>query len=473
MAKNYDELARDIIQHVGGEENVIDLRHCVTRLRFHLKDESKADTEYLKNRDGIVSVVQASGQYQVVIGNHVPDVYQAVLNVSTLGDEEKETSKSEENLPKGNLINQFIDLMSGIFQPFLGTMAAAGMIKGLVAIISALGVSHSDGLYIILNAAGDGLFQFLPMLIAITAAKKFKMNHFTAIALAGAMLYPTLLDVTAGEPLYTLFAGTVFESPIFTTFLGIPVILGTGYYSTVIPMILAVWFASIIEHFVKDRLHDNVKSFMTPFLVLVITVPVALLILGPIATWGTNLVGALFTWLNEVSPILFGLILGGLWQILVMFGLHWGIVPIGIIELTNTGQSVIFAVISAVSFGQVGALLAMMMKSKNKKVKTLGVPATISALFGVTEPSIYGFTLPAKFPFYLSCVAAALQGLYLGIFKVTTFQMPGLGIFSIPGFIDPSGQNTANLIHYKVAIFIATIGGFILTYFFYREKESI
>lgn len=463
--EKYNELATDIIEHVGGSENIKDVRHCITRLRFHLKDEDKADTEFLKQREGIVTVVQSGGQYQVVIGNHVPDVYEEVVKVGQLKDD-----TDEENSSEGSLLNRFIDLMSGIFQPFLGPMSAAGMIKGLVAILAVAGVSETDGLYIILNAAGDAFFQFLPIMIAVTTAKKFKMNVFTALALAGAMLYPTLLDVTTGDALYTLFAGTVFESPIYTTFLGLPVILGMGYYQTVIPVILAVWLASKFEHFFKARLHVNVKSFLTPFMVLLLAVPLSILIIGPIATWGSNLVGAAFQGLNQFSPILFGMVLGGLWQILVMFGLHWGLVPLGIIELTNTGTSSIFSIVNGVSFAQMGALIAMVLKIKDSKKRALGIPAIISAFFGVTEPSIYGFTLPAKLPFYLSCVGGAIQGLYLGLFGVLTYAMGGLGIFSIPAYIDPSGVNSSHVWHYVISIIIATIAGFILTYLFYKDK---
>lgn len=467
---NEQELAKDIVEHVGGSSNIIDFRHCITRLRFHLRDEAKADTDYLKRREGIVTVVQSGGQYQVVIGNHVIDVYNDVVKVlggSEVNEEQEEIGR------KGNLIDYFIDLMSGLFQPFLGVLAASGMIKGLVAILSASGVPNTNGAFILFNAAGDAFFQFLPIMIVVTAAKKFKMNQFIALAIAGAMLYPSLLDVTKAKALYILFKGTVLEAPIHTTLFGLPLILGKGYYSTVIPIILTLAVAAQLEKMIQKRLSANLKGFMTPFIVLLITVPLAVMVLGPLATWGANLVGASFQGLNQVSPILFGLVLGALWQVLVMFGLHWGLVPLMIIEFTNTGTSSIATVINGVSFGQMGALLAMIFKSKNSQVKSMGVPAAISALFGVTEPSIYGFTLPAKLPFYSSCVAGALQGVYLGLFKVTAYTMAGLGIFSIPAYVDPSGQHGEHVWHYVVAIILATIVGFVLTYIIYKEEENL
>lgn len=193
MAKDYTDLATDIVAHVGGKENISSLKHCVTRLRFGLKDESKADTDYLKARDGVVTVVQAGGQYQVVIGNHVPDVYAAVQKVAGIsGDGSLDIDEGDG--PKGNIFERFIDLLSGIFQAFLGPLAAAGIIKGIVAIMASRGMtSDNSAVYAILNAAGDGFFQYLPLLVALTSARKFKMNEFTALAIGMALIYPTLL----------------------------------------------------------------------------------------------------------------------------------------------------------------------------------------------------------------------------------------------------------------------------------------
>ena len=462
MAKNYDDLAKDIIEHIGGEENVTDLRHCITRLRFRLKDESKADTNYLKQRDGIVTVVQSGGQYQVVIGNHVPDVYDAVISNSSIGGES--SGNSEEEGPKGNLFDRFIDLMSGLFQPFLGVLSAAGILKGVVALLGAVGMESTNGFYAILNAAGDGLFQFLPFLIALAAAKRFKMNQYTAIAVIGAMLYPALNTLGELPVLYTLFEGTIFESAITSTFLGIPIIMPPGgYYSSVIPAIFAVYIASLLEKWFAKRLPDSVKTFFTPFFTLLIGVPLAMLVFGPIATWLSSIIGAAFIALNDFSPILFGLVLGGAWQLLVLLGLHWGLVPIMIVQVMTNGQSNILAVISAVSFAQMGAMIAIYLKTKETKVKTMAIPAIISSLFGVTEPAIYGFSLPMRTPFIMSCIAGAIQGAFIGITGTIGYNMAGLGIFSIPAFIDPSGQDTRSVWMFLLAIVIATVAGFLLT----------
>lgn len=463
MAKDYTDLAQDIVAHVGGKENIIKLVHCVTRLRFSLKDESKADTEYLKNRDGIVTVVKAGGQYQVVIGNHVPDVYAAVIKGAGISGEDS-IDVDEGDVPQGNLFDRFIALISGLFQPMLGALSAAGMIKGVVAIMAACGVKSTDGAYVILNAAGDGFFQFLPLILTLTAAKRFKMEKFTALAIGFALVYPNIAaSFTAAKPLYTLFAGTFIESKIYATFLGLPIIFpASSYLSTVLPIILAIWVGSKIEKFFKRIIPDVVKVFVVPFFVILITVPLSFLVIGPVMTWASDVVGAIFTGIYSFSPIIYGIILGALWQVLVMFGLHWGLVPLAILELQK-GPGVILVASIAICFAQAGALLNIFLRTKEEKVKQLAIPAFISALFGVTEPAIYGVTLPMRTPFIMTCIAGAVQGAYLAFFNAKMQVMGGMGLFAIPSFIDP--KDSLLLIHFLVAIAISFVLGFVLTQF--------
>lgn len=229
----YEQLARDILRLVGGKENVISVVHCITRLRFQLKDEMKADTETLKNLDGVITVMKSGGQYQVVIGNHVPDVYKAVVSIGGF-----QSSQSVQDEKKQNMFNRFIDVVSGIFTPTLGVLAATGMIKGFVALFVSLGwLNSSSGTYHILYAIGDSLFYFFPIFLGYTASQKFGGTPFIGMAIGAALVYPTLANLTSGKALYTLFSGTMFESPVYITFLGIPVILMT-YSSSVIPIIL-------------------------------------------------------------------------------------------------------------------------------------------------------------------------------------------------------------------------------------------
>ncbi|MEW4355140.1 beta-glucoside-specific PTS transporter subunit IIABC [Streptococcus pneumoniae] len=429
MAK-YTALAQDILDHVGGAENVSGLKHCVTRLRFNLKDEGKADTDYLKQLDGVVTVVQAGGQYQVVIGNHVPEVYAEVLKVGNLQGSGT-VDADEEDGPKGNLFERFVDLVSGIFQPFLGPLAAAGIIKGIVAILGVSGMSHDNSaLYAILEATGDGLFQFMPMLIAITSARKFKMNEFTALAIAGSLVYPTLPATVAGlaEAKLSHVLGIPFELPS-----------SGSYLQTVMPIILAIWVASHVEKFMKKVTPDVVKLFVVPFATLFVTVPLTFLVVGPVANLASDLLSSVFTAIMGFSPLIYGLLLGALWQVMVMFGLHWALVPLAILQFSQNGWTDILLAAALPNFTQTGVLAAIYLKTKEQKVKTLTVPAFISSIFGVTEPAIYGITLPMKTPFYISCVVSGLIGAALSFFNVKSYGFGALGIFQFLAYVSSEG----------------------------------
>lgn len=467
----YEQLAKDIIENVGGKENVNSVVHCITRLRFKLKDEGKANTDILKNMEGVVTVMKSGGQYQVVIGNQVPDVYKAVVEIG--GFQNQAPVDEDENKKKQGLFNSFIDIISGIFTPTLGVLAATGMIKGFNSLFVALGwFSDKSGTYQILNAVGDALFYFFPIFLGFTAMKKFGGNHFIGMAIGAALVYPTLSGLTAGDPLYTLFAGTMFESPVHITFLGIPVILMT-YSSSVIPIIISTYVASKLENWFKKVIPDVVKLFLVPFFTLLVIVPLTFIVIGPIATWAGQLIGQLTLWLIGLSPIIAGVFLGAFWQVFVIFGLHWGLVPIAINNIMVMGEDQILSLIFAASFAQIGAVLGVWLKTKDKKLKSLSIPAFISGIFGVTEPAIYGITLPKKKPFIISCIAAGIGGGIIGAFKTKTYMMGGLGIFSIPSFIHPKDGLTIGLWGAIIGAVAAFILGFILTSLFGgREKKS-
>ncbi|QDP41888.1 beta-glucoside-specific PTS transporter subunit IIABC [Radiobacillus deserti] len=467
----YEQLAKDIIENVGGKENVNSVVHCITRLRFKLKDESKANTDVLKNMDGVVTVMKSGGQYQVVIGNHVPDVYKDVVEVG--GFANQAASTEEANDESQSAFNKFIDIISSIFTPVLGVLAATGMIKGFNALFLATGLlEDTSGTYQILNAVGDSLFYFFPIFLGYTAIKKFGGSPFIGMAIGGALVYPTLTQITAGEPLYTLFADTMFQSPVYIEFLGIPVILMT-YSSSVIPIILATFFAVKVENFFKKTIPDVVKTFLVPFATLLVVVPITFIVIGPIATWAGSLLGSATLWIYHLSPIIAGLFLGAFWQVFVIFGLHWGLVPVAINNLTTQGADPILATVFAASFAQTGAVLGVWLKTRDKKLKSLSIPAFISGIFGVTEPAIYGITLPKKRPFIISCIVAGLGGAAIGLFGTQNYMIGGLGIFGIPSAIGPEGLN-APFWGMIVSIIAATILGFVLTYLFGlgNEKED-
>lgn len=461
---SHKELAAKILDLVGGKQNVNSVFHCITRLRFKLKDESKANTEKLKSMDGVVTVMKSGGQYQVVIGNHVPDVYK---EITALGNfTEKQDSGNTEKEGKGNLLSRFIDLIAGIFTPILGVLVAAGMIKGFTALFLALGwLNNTGGTYQILNATGDALFYFLPVLLGYTAMKKFGGSPLLGVVIGSALLYPDLTAIQAGEPLYTLFAGTLFESPVFIEFLGIPVILMT-YSSSVIPIILAAFFAAKVEIKLNTIIPSVVKAFLVPTFTLLAAVPLTFVVIGPVATWAAGLIGAGSVWVYGLSPILAGILIGTFWQVFVIFGLHWGLVPVAINNIATLGAYPILVAMFTASFAQAAAVLGIWLRTKNQKLKTLSPPAFISAIFGVTEPAIYGITLPKKKPFIFSCIAAGVGGGITGFFGTQAYLIGGLGVFGFPSYINPEEGMNAAFWAIIGAVIVAFILAFVLTYFF-------
>ncbi len=469
----YRELAEQIVANVGGKENINSLTHCITRLRFKLKDESKANDDVLKNMDGVVTIMHSAGQYQVVIGNHVGQVYEDVVDMTGLGGE---SSAPEE--ASGNIFNRLIDVISGIFQPFLGALSAGGMIKGLNALLVAAGVLTAEsGTYIVLNAIGDAIFMFLPIAVAVAAAKKFGVNQYVGLVIGGALCYPAiqLSTLTAGgdvQPLYTLFSGSMFESPVYMTFMGLPFV-ANDYTSSVIPSILIVWMASKLQRPLRKIIPEVIQNFFVPFFLLLIALPIGFLVIGPVITILTNMLATGFDGLLKFSPILFGLIVGFFWQVLVMFGLHWSLIPIAILQLGTMGYSTALTGMFGASFAQTAAVAAMYFRLKNPKEKALVVPAVISGICGVTEPAIYGLSLPKKKPFIFSMVGGAISGAFMTAMGVRSYVMGGLGVFGIPSYINQQTGDSSGAIYSVIAIVIASVIGFALTFFFWKDEEAV
>ena len=483
MASKYDGLARIIIQNVGGKSNIISVAHCITRLRFKLKDESKANKEVLESTDGVIKVMQAGGQYQVVIGNQVNDVYDAVLEVGHLtaaGAVDEDGNAVEETAGGGKKspISMLIDVISGVIQPTLGVLAATGIIKGLLALFDFIGlIPSTSGTYQVWYAVADGFFYFLPILLGYTAAKKFKMNEFIGMAIGVALCYPNMVNLTSGEVMGTVLGGTAFEMSYYTTFLGIPVIMpASGYTSSVVPIILAVAIAAPLERWLKKVIHDVIKLFIVPFITLVVMVPLTYLVIGPIASILCSLLTLIFSTIYGI-PVVGGLIAGALigafWQVLVIFGLHWGLVPLGLINYATLGYDFILSPYFCVSFAQTFVVLAIVLKTKDEKLKKVAIPAFISGIFGVTEPAIYGVTLPKKKPFIYSCIAGAIGGAFTGLMGARSYSMGGLGLFGLPSYIDVHGDTgIQSMVIIIIAILIASVIGFAMTYVLYKDEPA-
>ena len=483
MASKYDGLARIIIQNVGGKSNIISVAHCITRLRFKLKDESKANKEVLESTDGVIKVMQAGGQYQVVIGNQVNDVYDAVLEVGHLAaagavDEEGNAVEETSGGGKKSPVSLCIDVISGTLQPTLGVMAATGIIKGLLALFDFLGlIPAASGTYQVWYAVADGFFYFMPIVLGYTAAKKFKVNEFIGMAIGIALCYPAMVNSTAGTVLGTVFTGTAFEMSYYLTFFGIPVIMpASGYTSSAVPIILAVAIAAPLEHWLKKVIPDVIKLFVVPFVTLIVMVPLTYLVIGPIASILCSILSLFFNAIYSipvVGGLIGGVLIGAFWQVLVIFGLHWSLVPLAMINYSLLGYDFILSPYFCVSFAQTFVVLAIVLKTKDEKLKKIAIPAFISGIFGVTEPAIYGVTLPKKTPFIYSCIAGAIGGAFTGLMRTRSYSIGGLGLFGLPSFIDTTGvMGLTNMIYILIAILIASVAGFAMTYVLYKDEPA-
>ncbi|OWW62207.1 PTS beta-glucoside transporter subunit IIABC [Enterococcus hirae 88-15-E09] len=433
-------VGKRVWEAVGGEKNVNSLVHCATRLRFKLKDESVADTQKLKQDPDVIQVVQSGGQYQVVIGSNVADVYQAIVDEQGLTDQSGTEDQSK------NPLNRLIDIISSIFTPFLGAMAAAGILKGFLSLATVLGwLSADTGAYQILFAAADGVFTFLPVMLAFTAAKKFKTNQFLSVAIAMALVYPAITQLAGGA----------------VDFFGLPIVLAqSGYTSSVIPIILAVWVQSKFEPLVKKVIPQFLQMIFVPMIVLLVMVPLTFLLLGPIGTVIGNGLGSLFNSIYSFSPLVAGLIMGSLWQVFVMFGMHWGFVPIMFLNIEQYGFDVMVPMLLPAVLAQGGAALAVAIRTKDTKLRSLGISSTITSLFGITEPTVYGVTLPLKKPFVVACLSAGIGGAMIGFAGVKAFSSGLVSLLTIPTFISTNQAVESNV---TMAI-LATALSFVLAF---------
>lgn len=461
MASKYDGLARIIIQNVGGKSNILSLTHCITRLRFKLKDESKANTDILKGTDGIVTVIQSGGQYMVVIGNHVGDVYDTVIKAGHLESIAAAPSDGEADGPKEkmNPLNFFVSIVTSVFTPFLGVMCACGIIKGFLALFVAIGVLNGEGgTYNILYSLGDAAFYFLPVILGYTAAKRFKLPEMEGLIIGCAMLYPYVLT-SGGKDISHLF--------------GIPVSMPPSgdYSSSVLPILVAVAFAAWFEKKIKDHIPTTVKMFTVPLLTCGVTICLTFWIIGPVTSLvSTGLSGA-FAAIASFSPVLLGVLTGGLWMVLVMFGLHWALVPLAINDMSTMGYSTMLTGMFAHSFVLIGSVLGIMVKTKDKKLKSLCAPAAVSSIAGVTEPALYGIVLPKKTPFIRACVVSAIAGGVLMAFGVTSYTMAGLGVFGYTAYINTQTNDAKGMIISIVVSLLCVVAGFVAEMLFYKADE--
>ncbi len=445
----YAELAKDIVAHVGGKENVSDLRHCITRLRFVLNDEKKADTEYLKNRDGVITVVRGGGEYMVVIGEHVHDVYMDVCKELGLTADEAGGPQGNAGGKKKNIVMRALDVVMAAMGPTLNLLCAAGILKGILAIATMVGASPNSGVYILMSAVADAFFYFMPLLLGYNIAKKLEIDPVLGFIIGAAMTYPTIQGVDLD-----LFGFTV----------------NATYTSTFLPVVFAVCLAVPLYKFLDRVIPKMIRSFMVPLLVLVIIVPIGFTIVGPFA----NMVGAGISTavdkLLNISPVIAGVLLGAFWQVFVLFGVHGMLAMLSFMDLMQGIPSLLIGFTGVPSFAQTGTVLAIYLKTKDEKLKGVALPAAFSGILGITEPAIYGVTLPRIKMFVISCIGSALGGLIIGMFNLYQYTYTGMGIMSLLGKINPAGNT--NFFAIALSVIVPFVFSFVVAFLTYKDEDG-
>ncbi|MEH0876208.1 PTS beta-glucoside transporter subunit IIABC [Pectobacterium cacticida] len=457
----YKALANEILDGVGGRDNIVSVIHCATRLRFKLRNREKADAAALKHNSGVIMVVESGGQFQVVIGNHVGDVYQDLLNISGLS-ENTETEQRESGT-KENPFSRLIDIVAGIFTPLLGVMAASGIVKGLLALSLACGwMVDSNGVYKVLFAASDALFYFFPIILGYTAGKKFGGNAFVTMVIGGALIHPTMIAE------FNAMSAVDYQ-PLH--FFGIPITF-INYSSSVIPIIFAAWVSCRLEKPLNTILHANIRNFFTPALCLIITVPLTFLAIGPVTTWLSHQLATGYQVIYSTNQTLAGGFMGGLWQVFVMFGLHWGLVPLMINNFSALGSDTLMAVLTPAVLAQAGASLGVSLRTRDMKLKGIAGSAFPAGVFGITEPSIYGVNLPLRRPFIFGCIGGALGGGIAGYFGATQYSFGLPSIFAFTQMIPPTGMDST-VWGAIIGTFIAFLFSTLASYLFGIKEEKV
>lgn len=446
---NYKEIATQVLEHIGGEKNVAHVTHCVTRLRFNLKDDSKVSIDKLKKVKGVMGCVNKGGQFQVIIGNTVSDVYQELIKLGNFN-----MSKGEEKTEKKGILTSVFDTIAGIFTPIIPAIAGCGMLKGFLGLFAALGwISQESQTYYILSFISDAAFYFMPILLAYTAAIKFKTSPFIAMVIGGVLLHPNFSAlISAGEEV---------------RFLGMSVGL-VKYGSSVIPIILIVWLMSYVEKLFNKIIPRAFKLVFVPLLVIVITAPIGLIVIGPLGDLLGGGLASIIMAIDSKATWALPLILGGLSPVIVMTGMHYSLFPAVFTQLATLGYQTLMPGMLVSNVCQGAAALCVSIKTKNSDLKQLSSSTGITALMGVTEPAMYGVNLKLKKPFYAVLAGGAIGGLYAGITAVKGFTPSGTGLIGIAAYIGPQISNVINIL---IACAIGFVATFIITWIIGFEDE--
>lgn len=487
MAKDYQEMADEIIKNVGGPENVDKLIHCISRLRFYLKDETKADTSKMENVEGVAGALynKSLDQYQVVIGPAVTDVYDAVID--KLGDSvadadatnaaiaatQAEAQKQEQRPqnPWQWIVRGFqllIGTITGSMIPIIGLLAASGILKGFLTLFTFnLGwIDTKSTTYIIINAMGDSAFYFLPILVGYTAAKQLKSDPIVVAAIAGVLIHPTIAALWA---LPTKGMSTLLGIPMNAEFFGIPIHIPQYTYS-IFPIIFAAWLARPVGNWLKKVLPLSLRSILQPLITLFVVSAVVLVVMGPVISFISAGLAAIINMLVTTNEAVAGFVIGGLYQGLVIFGLHWMVVPLISNDIAQTGHSVLNGLINFTMIAQGAGALAVWAKSKQKNIKGLALAGALSGFAGVTEPAMYGINLKYGRVFWMANIGGAIGGLVAGLFKIDMFGFTG-SLIGFPSFFSKTNPN--NIWYFVIASAVTLIVSFVAVYFWGFNDEDV
>lgn len=453
MATQYLAVAQQILTAVGGLENIEHANHCATRLRLNLKDDSQVDEKSLYEISEVVKLVNNGSQFQIVIGPKVEKIF-AALSELMPGAQGTAPEHKQEQEQKASAFNRLLSTLSAIFTPYIGVLAGVGVVKGLVVLLHTLDlISTKSWLFVVFNALSSGVFVMLPLFIAVTASDKFKTNRFTALALTAAMVFP-LTD--AATPDHVEIFNLAFPLKI--------------YGGAVIPAIFAVWFLSYVERWCKKWVPEIAALVFVPCLSLIISGFVVFTVIGPIADYVGIGIANSYTWLYNLSPMLSGALLAGIGQLFVVFGVHWGIIPIALINMQVNGYDTVMAMFMSAVMGQFGAAFGAIFIARNLKDKQLAISASISAFFGITEPALYGVNLKYRMLFIFGCIGAALGGAITGLLEVKTYSfLPVLNVFELGLFSGPESK----AIYEVFAIIVAFSVPMILTIIYGKTRVLV
>ncbi|MGP5931333.1 beta-glucoside-specific PTS transporter subunit IIABC [Corynebacterium glyciniphilum] len=454
--QDFAPLAERVVAALGGPGNIRSVTHCATRLRFKIRENDKADLQAADAVDGVLTAIHSGGQYQVVIGNDVPFAYEAVTALDGMAskgvkDSVDEDGAGEEMDADGgdtdkNLLNKFIDLVSALFSPILWCLAGLGLGKAFLTLAETTGLlEETSDTYVILNATFDGIFYFLPLFLALTAARRFKVNQFIALSMMAPLVLPQIVALSEAENVH-LF--------------GIP-LNSMNYSSSVIPAIIAVWVAGYLQRWLEKVLPGAVRNFFTPLIVVAVMVPLVLLTIGPVTLQLGNWLSGGLNWLLSAAPWLGGAVLGAFWQVFVLFGLHWSLIPVFLNDIAVQGYTLLMGPLLAAVLAQASAAAAVWIRAKDPERKKVAGPGVISGfLAGVTEPIIYGVNLPLKYPFYVGLGSGAVGGAIIGM------AHGGMDTFVFPSVLAlPAAVNVGTFGMTVLGTVVAVILGFVGTWF--------